>query len=137
MTLQVVGGLAVDERGRVLMGKRPPDKRRGELWEYPGGKVEDHEIAADALCREWREELGVGIDVREHLGTVYLDLEVPFEWSLYVVRPTPFTWPAFALNAHTAIDWVDPRHAIEYMPCTPTTYEIWPQVREYLRQLVR
>lgn len=45
--------------GRVLMHRRPPAKHHGGLWEFPGGKVENGEFPAHALCRELGEELGI------------------------------------------------------------------------------
>lgn len=45
----------------VLVCRRKPDKTAGGLWEFPGGKIERGESAADALVREIREELGVEI----------------------------------------------------------------------------
>lgn len=48
--------------GRVLVARRPDGKRHAGLWEFPGGKVADGESARDALARELREELGVGLE---------------------------------------------------------------------------
>jgi 8-oxo-dGTP diphosphatase len=48
----------------VLIGKRPPHKTFGGLWEFPGGKIEVHETPEAALIREINEELG--IDIKPH-----------------------------------------------------------------------
>lgn len=42
-------------------------------WEFPGGKVEHGETPEDALIREIKEELDVGISVGERLGCVEYD----------------------------------------------------------------
>jgi 8-oxo-dGTP diphosphatase len=55
----VVGGLLVRD-GRVLLCHRAPDRDwYPDVWDVPGGHVEDGESAAAALERELREELGV------------------------------------------------------------------------------
>ena len=43
--------------GRVLLGRRPDDKRHGGLWEFPGGKIQRDETNLDAVRRELTEEL--------------------------------------------------------------------------------
>jgi mutator protein MutT len=53
---------AVIERdGRYLLCKRPPHKRHGGMWEFPGGKIEEGESDLDAASRELTEELGVKV----------------------------------------------------------------------------
>ena len=44
---------------KVLICKRPVDKKHGGLWEFPGGKVEPDETLFDCIIRECREELGI------------------------------------------------------------------------------
>lgn len=59
--------------GRFLLGRRPPGKPYAGYWEFPGGKLEAGENAAQALVRELREELAIGIEhltpwiTREHV----------------------------------------------------------------------
>ena len=51
---------AVLRRGdRFLVCQRPPHKRHGGLWEFPGGKLENEESLLDAARRELDEELGL------------------------------------------------------------------------------
>lgn len=45
--------------GLWLMHRRPPGKHHAGLWEFPGGKVEVHEIPVQSLVRELTEELGI------------------------------------------------------------------------------
>ena len=53
---------AVVERGdRVLVALRPPHKRHGSMWEFPGGKVEGAETDLEALRRELAEELALRV----------------------------------------------------------------------------
>ncbi len=51
-------GVALDGE-RVLLTKLAG----GDFWFLPGGRVELHEPATEALRRELREELGVGVEV--------------------------------------------------------------------------
>lgn len=58
--LLVAAGILV--RGdHVLLTRRPEGKHLAGKWEFPGGKVKDHESPREALAREIQEELGVGI----------------------------------------------------------------------------
>ena len=66
--VEVVAG-AIEKDGRWLLGKRDKGMLRG-LWEFPGGKIEPGETSEEALRRELREELGVGVRVGEWLGAV-------------------------------------------------------------------
>jgi 8-oxo-dGTP diphosphatase len=54
---------AVIERpdGSFLLAQRPAGKVYAGWWEFPGGKIEAGESAADALARELREELGIEV----------------------------------------------------------------------------
>jgi 8-oxo-dGTP diphosphatase len=63
--LDVVAAVIVDG-DRVLVCRRGPGTDAGK-WEFPGGKVESGETAAQALRREIREELGVDVRVGEVL----------------------------------------------------------------------
>lgn len=57
--LQVAAAAVCDGDGRVLIARRPPQVHQGDLWEFPGGKIEPGEDARQALARELHEELGI------------------------------------------------------------------------------
>jgi 8-oxo-dGTP diphosphatase len=62
-SITVVAAVIRDDRGRVLLSRRPDDRHMGGLWEFPGGKIGPGEAPGAALRRELREELGLMIDV--------------------------------------------------------------------------
>jgi A/G-specific adenine glycosylase len=66
-------GVAViwNPQGQVLIDRRPQSGLLGGLWEFPGGKVEQGETVQDCIAREIQEELGMTIEVLEHLITVH------------------------------------------------------------------
>jgi 8-oxo-dGTP diphosphatase len=62
----VVGAAIVDDVARpkwLLSARRTAPAELAGRWELPGGKVEQGEKPLDALHREIREELGVGIKI--------------------------------------------------------------------------
>jgi 8-oxo-dGTP diphosphatase len=48
--------------GAFLLAQRPPGKVYAGYWEFPGGKLEAGEPAAQALARELNEELGIAVE---------------------------------------------------------------------------
>jgi A/G-specific adenine glycosylase len=68
-TFQVGIGLCF-KGPRLLVAKRAPDGLLGGLWEFPGGKRERGEKFERTVAREFREEVGLDIEVGERLVTV-------------------------------------------------------------------
>lgn len=62
--IDVVAAL-IHNGNKFLICKRPPEKARGLLWEFPGGKVENGETPKNALIRECLEELDITIKVTD------------------------------------------------------------------------
>lgn len=52
----------VDVEGNVLLGKRLKGKHMADMWEFPGGKVEQGETPEHALIRELKEELDIDVE---------------------------------------------------------------------------
>jgi 8-oxo-dGTP diphosphatase len=65
--IEVVAAVLRDRRGRVLIAERPTGKPLAGYWEFPGGKLEPDELAAAALRRELREELGIRVQAAYRL----------------------------------------------------------------------
>lgn len=92
---------------RIMLAQRPPDKKLGGLWEFPGGKVEAGEAAEAALHRELQEELGCRVRITQTLapfvhaydwGSIEL---IPFVCELAEDSPEPHA------HEHTALVWVE------------------------------
>ena len=105
--MREVVGVAIVRAGRVLAARRSRPPELAGTWEFPGGKVEPDEAAADAAVREVAEELGCAIEV-----TGWLDgsAPVPPPGSGLVLRiatarlqsgdPVP--------HEHDAVRWLGP-----------------------------
>ncbi len=57
----VAVAVIVNTEQEVLLALRQPHQHQGDLWEFPGGKVERNEAVYDALLREIEEEVGLTI----------------------------------------------------------------------------
>ena len=69
-----VRGVIKNDDGKILIVKRHPKSRTDpEMWELPGGKVEEGEFFADALIREIKEETDLDSTVGEFCEAVQND----------------------------------------------------------------
>ncbi|MDC0403610.1 8-oxo-dGTP diphosphatase MutT [Porticoccaceae bacterium] len=61
--ITVAAAVILDDQQRCLISYRHRNQHQGELWEFPGGKLEPGESAEQALARELKEELGIAVVV--------------------------------------------------------------------------
>lgn len=87
---------------RVLLGRRPAEKRHGGLWEFPGGKTYARESILEALQRELSEELGV--TVRGVRGDIVSVSDPGSDYTVEFV-PTSIEGEPQA-HEHTELEWV-------------------------------
>lgn len=109
-------GAAIVQDGRVLCARRGAGGPLAGLWEFPGGKIEQHEDHATALTREIREELGCDIAVGKLLNThthSYPFARVTLHTYLCAIEiGTP------AITEHSEIRWLraGALHTLEWAP---------------------
>lgn len=102
----------MDERGAVLLARRPAHAHQGGLWEFPGGKLQAGEAPRAGLGRELAEELGIEVTgarplirVRHDYGDRAVILDV---WRVEGFRGTPRGLEGQPLA------WVEPERLAEY-----------------------
>lgn len=132
----VVGVALVDDLAaptRLLGARRTAPSALAGGWELPGGKVDPGEEAVDALHRELREELGVVVELGEHLPGPHGDLTWPlgegYRMHVWVGRvlegsPTP-------LEDHDELRWLT-RTELYAVPWLPADLPIVRALEERL-----
>ena len=63
--IMVVGAIIVDNNNKIFCAQRGPGRTLENLWEFPGGKIEEGETDVQALKRELAEELKISVLVKE------------------------------------------------------------------------
>jgi 8-oxo-dGTP diphosphatase len=61
LLVHVAVAVIVNKGNQVLIALRQSHQHQGDLWEFPGGKVDVGEAMEVALVREIKEELGIEI----------------------------------------------------------------------------
>ena len=60
--IKVVGAIIENENNEILCALRSTKMSLPNLWEFPGGKIEEGESLVDAIVREIKEELDCTIE---------------------------------------------------------------------------
>lgn len=109
---------------KLLVCQRPPHKRHGGLWEFPGGKCDPGESDADAIRRELNEELGVAV-----VSVGLSECEITDNGSPYLIVFIPVSISAEPIAIeHSAVTWMPP-HDLLHLPLAPSD-------RRYVEQRV-
>jgi 8-oxo-dGTP diphosphatase len=93
------------ENDKVLIAKRKPTAKLANLWEFPGGKIEDGETPEQCLKRELHEEFEIDVEVGEHLGTS--EHEYDFGTIELMAYRTRVIRGEMKLNDHAEVAWVE------------------------------
>ncbi len=112
--IQVIAAVLI-RQGRFLVCQRPAHKRHGNLWEFPGGKLEPGESLLSAATRELSEELDLTVTA---IGTTRFIAHDP--GSNFVINfvdveasgtPNPLE--------HSSVNWCAPEELLT-LPLAPS-----------------
>src|SRR5699024_116558 len=113
--IYVVGAVIV-KNGKIFCAQRGRDKSLVEMWEFPGGKIEEGETPEEALKREILEEMKCEIEVGKKLEhTVY-------EYDFGIVHLTTYYSRIISgkpvLTEHIQAKWLEANelHSLEWAP---------------------
>lgn len=112
--VEVVGAVILNDQNEIFCALRSPEMTLPNLWEFPGGKIEQGEKPEDTLRRELFEELQIQVEVGEqvestfheydtftiHLTTFYAKI---VEGTPVLTEHAEYTWLA-AEDLHT-LEW--------------------------------
>jgi len=101
--------------GRLLICQRPPHKRHGGLWEFPGGKLEAGESALEGARRELAEELDVVVRSVDEM-----EFSIHDPGSVFVIEfhPVEIDGEPRCLE-HSALAWATPEELLT-LPLAPS-----------------
>lgn len=72
--IDVVGAI-IEKEDKILCMLRPNYKNFGNMWEFPGGKIEKYETKEEALKREIKEELNLDIKIKNFYEVISKEYE--------------------------------------------------------------
>lgn len=103
----------VENCGRMLITRRPPEGLLGGLWEFPGGRIRDGETPEEAVRREIREEVGLDVSVSGFVTRVRHAYS-HFRVEIDVFRCRPRGGAEVVLDGPTDYRWIAPEETDDY-----------------------
>lgn len=114
--INVVAAVIHNEQNEILCALRSSIMALPNLWEFPGGKIEEGESHDTALIREIKEELDIIIEIGGNVEDTY------FEYENFTIQLTSYlaTINSGEMKAaeHAEIKWVPIRElsTLEWAP---------------------
>ena len=102
----------IKKNNQYLIVQRNRNKHLGLKWEFPGGKVHDHETFKEALSREIKEELNITINMHEKIAEEkYKDEKIDIVLHYFLCSQKSGT---IKLNEHEDLVWVEKKDFDKY-----------------------
>ncbi|MDT2813300.1 (deoxy)nucleoside triphosphate pyrophosphohydrolase [Vagococcus carniphilus] len=121
--IDVVGAIIIKDK-KILCCQRGPGRALANLWEFPGGKIEENETKVQALKRELREELKITVSMVEEIFDF-----TRYEYDFGFVNLTTFICYLESgepqLTEHLQVKWLLPQEldSLEWAPADIPTVE--------------
>lgn len=101
----VIAAVIIGNDGKILIAKRKIGKSQENLWEFPGGKLENNEDEEKCLLREMQEEFGIDVEIVKYLtNSKYNYDKFKINLKAYLVK---FKSGSFKLREHSEIKWIN------------------------------
>lgn len=125
-TIHVVAAI-IKKDHQIVIAKRNKGEFK-DLWEFPGGKVEENESNEVALIREIKEELHISITDLKHFHTVHYDYpNFHLIMDCYLCTSKD---EQFILNDHSELKWI----TLQELPTVawvPADVEVIEKLRDH------
>lgn len=114
--INVVGAI-ITEEGKILCAQRGREKSLPNLWEFPGGKIEQGETPQEALIRELEEELLIEVEVKSEQFE-----NTSYEYNFGMVNLTTYICILKSgtpkLTEHIEVRWLKPEelNSVKWAP---------------------
>ena len=121
--IDVVGAIIIKDK-KILCCQRGPGRALANLWEFPGGKIEENETKVQGLKRELREELKITVSMVEEIFDF-----TRYEYDFGFVNLTTFICYLESgepqLTEHLQVKWLLPQELdlLEWAPADIPTVE--------------
>ena len=127
-TVKVVAAIIIHENKIFATQRGYGEFKDG--WEFPGGKIEPGETPQEALVREIKEELDIGIEVKDFLETVeydYPEFHLSMDCFFCTIKSGELV-----LKEHEAAKWltVETLDGVDWLPADQGLVE---GIREYMK----
>jgi 8-oxo-dGTP diphosphatase len=121
--VKVVGAVIRNKQDEFLCALRSPTMSLPNLWEFPGGKIEEGETPEQTLVREIEEELDCQITVQEKV------VEVVHEYPNVIVNLLTYKSTIISgdpkAKEHAKLAWIPKRdlRSLEWAPADIPTID--------------
>ena len=126
--IEVVGALIRDHES-ILIARRGSGAHKN-MWEFPGGKVDDGESHKQALKREIKEELNVEVEVYELVKSVSFEID-GYSYILHGYL-AELRYGEINLDFHSEFAWVPIDQIMQY-ELAPADIPIAEEIMNYVR----